>query len=122
MPNPENIVEHNFKPGESGNPKGRPKGAKNKRTMVRDVLSLSAVMPSAKFTELKKLYPDIDNSMSAAEVMTIAQISKAIIKSDTAAYKAVMDYTSFRFGSRPRVLSSRVLRSGTGNAYQLPNL
>ena len=35
---------------------------------------------------------DIDNSMSAAEVMTIAQISKAIIKSDTAAYKAVMDY------------------------------
>ena len=99
MPNPENIVEHNFKPGESGNPKGRPKGAKNKRTMVRDVLSLSAVMPTAKFTELKKLYPDIDNSMSAAEVMTIAQISKAIIKSDTAAYKAVMDYAPDEIGS-----------------------
>ena len=99
MPNPENIVEHNFKPGESGNPKGRPKGAKNKRTMVRDVLSLSAVMPTAKFTELKKLYPDIDNSMSAAEVMTIAQISKAIVKSDTAAYKAVMDYAPDEIGS-----------------------
>lgn len=99
MPNPENIVKHNFKPGESGNPKGRPKGAKNKRTMVRDVLSLSAVMPNAKFTELKKLYPDIDNSMSAAEVMTIAQISKAIVKSDTAAYKAVMDYAPDDIGS-----------------------
>lgn len=28
-------VEHRFKPGTSGNPKGRPKGSKNKRTKMR---------------------------------------------------------------------------------------
>jgi hypothetical protein len=29
---------HQFKPGQSGNPKGRPKGAKNESTILRDVL------------------------------------------------------------------------------------
>jgi len=27
MPKPENIIPHQFKPGQSGNPAGRPKGA-----------------------------------------------------------------------------------------------
>lgn len=30
--------QHRFKPGHSGNPKGRPKGAKNESTILRDVL------------------------------------------------------------------------------------
>lgn len=29
---------HQFKPGQSGNPKGRPKGAKNEATILRDIL------------------------------------------------------------------------------------
>jgi Family of unknown function (DUF5681) len=30
--------QHQFKPGQSGNPKGRPQGAKNTGTLVRDIL------------------------------------------------------------------------------------
>lgn len=31
--------EHQFKPGRSGNPKGRPKAAKNESTLLREVLN-----------------------------------------------------------------------------------
>ena len=31
--------EHQFKPGQSGNPKGRPKGARNEATILQDVLN-----------------------------------------------------------------------------------
>jgi len=30
--------EHQFKPGHSGNPKGRPKGAKNEATILREIM------------------------------------------------------------------------------------
>jgi Family of unknown function (DUF5681) len=31
--------EHRFKPGKSGNPKGRPKGAKNESTILHEILT-----------------------------------------------------------------------------------
>jgi hypothetical protein len=31
--------EHQFKPGKSGNPRGRPKGAKNESTILREILT-----------------------------------------------------------------------------------
>lgn len=37
MPNPENLIGHGWKPGQSGNPKGRPKGSKNLATILREL-------------------------------------------------------------------------------------
>lgn len=37
-PNPIPPEEHKFKPGESGNPNGRPKGVRNLSTILRDML------------------------------------------------------------------------------------
>jgi hypothetical protein len=39
MANPQNIVKHRFKPGQSGNPKGRPKGSKNWSTIIQELLA-----------------------------------------------------------------------------------
>jgi hypothetical protein len=35
--------EHQFKPGQSGNPKGRPRGAKNESTILREILGRKIV-------------------------------------------------------------------------------
>lgn len=63
----ENLV--NFEKGKSGNPNGRPKGRRNRSTILKELLDLD------------------DNELR----MHLAQINKAIIKEDTNAYKAVLD-------------------------------
>ena len=67
MANEENLKP--FKKGEIANPTGRPKGKRNRSTILRELLDLNE-------NELK---------------MHLAQINKAIIKEDTNAYKAVLD-------------------------------
>jgi hypothetical protein len=37
MANPQNIEPHKFKPGQSGNPKGRPPGRKSLATIIREL-------------------------------------------------------------------------------------
>ena len=58
-----------FEKGQTGNPNGRPKGARNRSTILRELLDLND-------QELK---------------MHQAQIDKAIKQKDTNAYKAVLD-------------------------------
>lgn len=58
-----------FKAGQSGNPNGRPKGKRNRSTILKELLDLND-------QELK---------------MHQAQIEKAIELKDTNAYKAVLD-------------------------------
>lgn len=65
----EDIKKYEFNKGQSGNPNGRPKGARNRSTILRELLDIND-------QELK---------------MHQAQIDKAIEQKDTNAYKAVLD-------------------------------
>lgn len=88
-PNLGKIGKH-WKPGESGNPNGRPKGP-SRTTIAKRVLEMQSILPDKIFEKLKELYPGLQQKMTSEELATIVQISNAISKGDTAAYKAVMD-------------------------------
>jgi hypothetical protein len=78
--------EDNLKPawdkGESGNPNGRPKGAKNRSTIAKYWLEVNQ--------KLKNPLTGAEETMSQEDLMTLALIKKAR-EGDVAAYKALMD-------------------------------
>ena len=82
MPNPENIEPHKFQKGESGNPNGRPKGARNRSTLVREWLEVKqkAKNPITGQTE----------DLEQQDIMTLALIKKAR-EGDVQAYRELMD-------------------------------
>lgn len=71
-----------FKPGQSGNPAGRPKGSRNRSTIIRKWLEVLDKGKNPFTGELEDM--DIEDKM------TLSQLSKAI-EGDTQAYKALMD-------------------------------
>lgn len=81
MPNAENILPHRFKPGESGNPGGRPKGSRNVQTVIQEAL----------FSDVD--WTDIEGKparLACIDAIVIEQMRKAMA-GDTAAFNAVMD-------------------------------
>lgn len=44
MPNPENIKNHKFKKGQTGNPNGRPKGSRSLSTILKEMLEEEIVI------------------------------------------------------------------------------
>lgn len=71
-----------FEKGESGNPNGRPKGAKGRATIARYWLEINQ--------KLKNPITGTEETMSQEDLMTLALIKKAR-EGDVAAYKALMD-------------------------------
>lgn len=80
MPCPENIIPP--KKGEVRNPNGRPKGARGRATIVREIIEqiMEAKHPISK----EKL------NMHITDVLVWKQVDKAI-KGDTVAFKELMD-------------------------------
>ena len=76
------IEAHKFQKGESGNPNGRPKGAKNRSTIARYWLEVNQ--------NLKNPLTGDTETMSQEDLMTLALIKKAR-EGDVNAYKALMD-------------------------------
>lgn len=80
MSNIENLKS--WAKGESGNPNGRPKGAKNRSTIARKWLEVNQ--------SLKNPLTGENETMSQEDLMTLALIKKAR-EGDVSAYKALMD-------------------------------
>ena len=80
MANEENLKP--FKKGQSGNPKGRPKGSLNRSTIAKKWLQVTKMGQNPITGEQEEL--------SQEDIITIAQIRKAI-SGDTSAYRALED-------------------------------
>jgi hypothetical protein len=80
--NKEDNLRPNWGKGESGNPNGRPKGAKNRSTIARQWLEVNQ--------NLKNPITGENETMSQEDLMTLALIKKAR-DGDVNAYKALMD-------------------------------
>jgi len=75
-------IEPRWEKGESGNPNGRPKGAKGRATIARYWLEVNQ--------NLKNPLTGENETMSQEDLMTLALIKKAR-DGDVNAYKALMD-------------------------------
>lgn len=82
MANEDNIKKHEFKKGQSGNPKGRPKGALNRSTIAKKWLEATR--------KGKNPITGQDETLSQEDVITLALMRKAM-DGDVSAYKALMD-------------------------------
>jgi len=79
----EDIKKHEFKKGKSGNPKGRPKGSKNRSTLAKKWLEVSEMNINVLSGELEKL--------TYEDRITLSIIKRAIEDGDVQSYKALMD-------------------------------
>jgi hypothetical protein len=82
MPNPENLEKGTWKPGESGNPAGKPKGTLNRSTIARKWLEVGE--------KFKNPITGKEEQLSQEDIITLGQIKEAR-KGNTNAYKALMD-------------------------------
>ena len=80
MANEENLKS--WKPGESGNPNGRPKGSLNRSTIARKWLQTKSKIMNPISNE--------EESLTQEDIGTLALIKK-VRQGDVAAYKALMD-------------------------------
>ena len=93
MPNEENIIPHQFKPGQSGNPKGRPKG--------------SSITP-----RLKRIIEE--NNGEIADALVKSAIKNAL-KGDFRFWNAIMERVEGK-------VADRVQHSGEGGGAIQINL
>ena len=78
--NPQNLKP--FKKGQSGNPKGRPKGVLNSATRLKRILELTNKKKNKGTGEME--------DFTVSEQMDMALISKALV-GDVTAYREIMD-------------------------------
>ena len=80
MANEKNLIP--YQKGQSGNPKGRPKGSKNRSTIAKKWLSVEQ--------NQKNPLTNKDEDMSQEDLITLALIKKAR-KGDVQAYQKLLD-------------------------------
>lgn len=80
-----------WKKGQSGNPKGMPKGIKHKKKSLREILDLCIDPSKYKLPISKILQEKYGNRVTIEEAMECAIIAKTLSKGDVSAYNAIKD-------------------------------
>src|SRR4051812_40483598 len=89
MANEENLKS--YKPGESGNPAGRPKGSQNRSTIARQVLAMEIIVPADIHKHFAAMYPNLPKKMSIEMLATLQVMRKALSDGEYLHYKAIVD-------------------------------
>lgn len=88
----EDIKQHEFTKGKSGNPNGRPKGAKNVSTVLKEMLEKVApeVIADTKFV---KEFCKGKKRVTSADATAARLMYEALVKGEPWAVKELMDRT-----------------------------
>lgn len=91
MHNEENIIPHQFKPGVSGNPAGKPKGTRSISSIIREYLEaeIEVTDPITKTKGKKKI----------SEVISLKMLQQAI-NGDMRAMQEILDRTEGKAAQR----------------------
>lgn len=99
MSNTEGIEPHKFPKGKSGNPNGRPKGRRNRATVVRQWLEVAQQSKNPITGETEML--------EQQDLIVLAQI-KAAREGSTQAFNALMDSADGKVAQRVEVVTPDV--------------
>lgn len=81
MPKPENVKPHEFKPGQSGNPAGRPPGSRSLATVLREMLEEEITVRIEGQPDQKRPFKEV----------IIRRLLKAANDGDVRAIQAIFD-------------------------------
>ena len=94
MPNPENIANHKWKKGQSGNPKGRPKKIPDLATALASIMGETKDDVTALEMILMKLRADaVKGNIRAAELLLKYSFPNGITDSAPQSYEIVWGET-----------------------------
>lgn len=87
--NDQNLKAHEFKPGETGNPNGRPKGKSFKKIFdeLLETLVKDDGIKSAK--EIVDMYPD--GQVTYKQAMAVRMIAKAVLDPESKSAERIMN-------------------------------
>lgn len=80
-----------FKPGVSGNPNGRPIGAKGRKTIPKELLGQPARIPDKLYQKLLEIYPNLKQICTIEESIYITNAFYAMQKGNVQSALMILD-------------------------------
>lgn len=84
----------NFEPGQSGNPKGRAKGSKNVKTIIKELFNATANLDVIEKSEMRFLVEQLnkgfEGNITNQHLLVVMQFIRGLT-GDTSAFNAILD-------------------------------